>query len=130
MKTFILIILSGLFLYACDTCTGPYPESIITVNYPNSSNTEVMKVIRTQPGNLSAVVDTQDAIKPETLDKAYLLEIIDEDNPKDYIFYLENTNYQDTITDLYIKRNDCDAFDKFEFKLNGVQKTEPEISIP
>lgn len=129
MKTFILIILCGLFFYACDTCTGPYPVSAITVIYPNSSNTEVMKVIRTQPGNLSAVVDTQDAMKPETLDKTYLLDIVDEDNPMDYIFYLENSNYQDTITDINIKRNDCDDFSKFEFKLNGIQKTKPEISI-
>lgn len=130
MKTLIIttvIILSSLIYTSC--CKGPYPVAGITVSYPNLSNSETLKAVRTDKNDLSVIIDT---IRIGELNSSnnYSTFIEFENEPPNYILYLENTQYTDTVSEILIERKGCkEKIKTFQYKFNGQERTDNKLTI-
>jgi len=53
-----------------------------------------------------------------------------DNNPLNYLIYIENTDYSDTITDITFGRKGCDEhITNFKYKINGELRTDKELII-
>jgi len=129
MKRIILsTIIIAFFISSC--CKGPYEIATIKVSYPNISTTSYLKAIRTQEINMNtSFVDT---ISLGELNSSNSFSAIIEfgDNPLNYLIYVENTDYSDTITEVTYDREGCDEhIENFKYKFNGELRTDNELTI-
>lgn len=130
MKTLgaiILIIVSSMIFKSC--CKGPYPVAGITVNYPSLSSSATLKAVRTAKNNLSIIIDTI-SIGELTNSNNYSVFIEFENEPPNYIIYVENTQYNDTISEINIDRKGCkNKIKKIQYKFNGQIRTDHKLII-
>lgn len=130
MKTLIIIslIVGSSFIYT-SCCKGPYPVAGITVNYPNLSTSETLKAIRTDKNNISVIIDTISIGGLNTSNNHSLFIEFDNESPN-YILYIENTQYNDTISEIFIERKGCrEKIKTFQYEFNGHTRTEDELII-
>ena len=77
-------------------CKDPYSVAGITVSYPNLSSSATLKVARTYKNNPSIIIDTI-SIGELNNSNNYSVFIEFENDPPNYIIYVENTQHIDTI---------------------------------
>ena len=130
MKTLITlfsIIVTSLLYTSC--CNGPYPVAGITVNYPNLSNSETIKAVRTDKNNLSIIIDTLNIGKLNTSNNYSVFIELENEQPN-YIIYVENTQYIDTISEIIVERKGCkEKIKNFQYKFNGQTRTNNKLTI-
>jgi len=130
MKTLIAILAitaNSLIFTSC--CKEPYPVAGLTVNYPNLSNSETLKVVRTDNNNISTIIDTI-SIGELNISNNYSVFIEFENDPKNYILYIENTQYIDTISEILVERKGCnEKIKNFQYKFNGQTRTDNKLTI-
>jgi hypothetical protein len=130
MKTLVTIfsiIVSSLIYTSC--CKGPYPVSGITVSYPNLSSSETLKAVRTDKNNLSIIIDTIN-IGELNNSNNYSVFIEFENEPPNYIIYVENTQHIDTISEIMVERKGCkEKIKNFQYKFNGQLRTDNKLTI-
>lgn len=130
MKTLVTIfsiIASSLIYTSC--CKGPYPVAGVTVSYPNLSNSETLKAARTDKNNLSVIIDTI-SIGQLNASNNYSVFIEFENEPPNYIIYVENTQHIDTISEILVERKGCkEKIKNFQYKFNGQTQTDDKLII-
>ena len=129
MKRIILsTIIIAFFISSC--CKGPYEIATIKVSYPDISTTSYLKAIRTQEVNMNtSFVDTI-SLGELNSSNSFSAIIQFEDSPLNYLIYVENTDYLDTISDVSYEREGCDEHIKnFMYKFNGELHTDHELTI-
>jgi hypothetical protein len=111
-------------------CQGPYEIATIKVSYPNISTTSYLKAIRTD--KITTNISLVDTISLGELNSSNSFSAIIEfgDNPLNYLIYVVNTEYSDTITEVTYEREGCkkDIVD-FKYKFNGEVRTDNELTI-
>lgn len=108
---------------------GAYPVAVLKVKYSNITSPSNLKAIRTDRNDISYVIDT---ISLGELNSSNSNSVIIEfkQNSPNYILYIENSSYTDTISDINYERKGCKKKIKdFEYKYNGELRTETEITI-
>lgn len=130
MKTLITILVitvNSLIYTSC--CKGPYPVAGLTVSYPNLSNSETLKAVRTDKNNLSVIIDTISIGELNTSNN-YSVFIEFENESPNYIIYLENTQHIDTISEILVERKGCkEKIKNFQYKFNGQIRTDNKLTI-
>ncbi len=128
MKKTALIVLFALLLGSC--CKqGPYPVVGLKVKYTNLTTSSGLKAIRTDRNNISSVLDTI-SLGELNSSNSYSLLIEFEQNSPNYILYIENSSYIDTISNINYERKRCKSKIKnFEYEFNGEKRTETELMI-
>jgi len=127
LVTIISIILSSMIYTSC--CKGPYPIAGLTVSYPNLSSSETLKVVRTDKNNLSTIIDTISIGELNTSNN-YSTFIEFENEPPNYILFIENTQYVDTISEILVERKGCkEKIKNFQYKFNGQIRTDSKLTI-
>jgi hypothetical protein len=127
LVTIISIILSSMIYTSC--CKEPYPVAGITVNYPNLSSSETLKAVRTDKNILSIIIDTI-SIGELNNSNNYSVFIEFENEPPNYILYIENTQYADTISEILVERKGCkEKIKNFQYKFNGQTRTDNKLTI-
>lgn len=125
---FFLIIFS-LITFACNECKEkPWQVAGVNVIYQNNPASDVMYAIRTKPNDLSYKFDTIAGIASGSSDQP-LVFFLEVDEKYSYIIYLEDTQTQDTITDIIIGRDKCDELTGISYKLNKKQQAGYDIFI-
>lgn len=122
MKKLILsfIILASI-LGSC--CRGGWEIAVIEVSYPNITNSSPLKAIRTERNDLAAIIDTIN-LRQLNQTNSYSVLVEFDDNPLNYIIYIENTSYMDTISEMTYDREGCsDEIENFQYKFNGIPST-------
>ncbi|HIP37354.1 MAG TPA: hypothetical protein EYG85_10920 [Crocinitomix sp.] len=121
---FIILLLTG----AC--CKkGPYPVPALKVNYPNLSTNSYLKAIRTERTDLSAIIDTI-SLGELNSSNSFSVPITFNDSPPNYIIFVENTAYTDTISNINFERKGCkNNIKNFNYKFNGQVKTDDNLTI-
>lgn len=130
MKTLItvLAILASSIIYT-SCCKEPYPVAGFTVIYTNLSSPETLKAVRTDKNNLSIVIDTINIGELNTSNN-YSAFIEFENESPNYIIYIENTTYSDTISEISVERKGCkDKIKNFQYKFNGKTRTDKKLII-
>ena len=121
-------IIITFFISSC--CKGPYEIATIKVSYPNISTPCYLKAIRTEKVTMNiSIVDT---ITLGELNSTNSFSAIIKfgDNPFNYLIYIENTEYSDTITEITYDREGCDEhIENFKYKFNGELRTDKELII-
>jgi hypothetical protein len=130
MKTLVAIIsmiLSSMIYTSC--CKEPYPVAGITVSYPNLSSSATLKAARTDKNNLSIIIDTI-SIGELNNSNNYSVIIGFENEPPNYIIYIENTQHIDTISEIMVERKGCnEKIKNFQYKFNGQTRTDKKLMI-
>lgn len=129
MKRIILsTIIISFFIGSC--CKGPYEIAYLKVTYPNISTPSYLQAIRTQEINTStSFVDT---ISLGELNSSNSFTAIIEfgEDPLDYLIFIENTSYSDTITEVTYDRGGCDkTIENFKYRINGKLSTDHKVII-
>lgn len=130
MKISILIIgiIANLFIYT-SCCKGPYPVAGVTVKYPNLSSSETLKAVRTDKNNISIIIDTI-AVGELNSSNDYSAFIEFENEPPNYIIFIENTQYSDTISEILVERKGCkEKIENFQYEFNGQIHTSENLTI-
>jgi|GEM_PF-4928245 len=124
----IIILIFGLKSFS-SCCKGSYAVAGITVSYPNLLNAENLKAIRTDKSNFSAIIDTINLGElNSTNNYSTLLEFDNES--ANYILFVENTSYVDTISEIVIERKGCkEKIKKFNYNFNGKLYTDKKLMI-
>jgi len=122
MKKLILIgVIMVVILSSC--CKGAWEIAVIEVSYPSITASSTLKAIRTERNNLNAIVDTI-FLGKLTLQNSFSALIEFDDNPFNYIIYIDSTIYMDTISDMTYDREGCsDDIENFQYKFNGFHST-------
>jgi hypothetical protein len=127
LVTIFSIIASSLIYTSC--CKEPYPVAGVTVSYPNISNSETLKAARTDKNNLSIIIDTL-TVGELNSSNNYSAFIEFENEPLNYIIYLENTQYRDTISEILVERKGCnDKIKNVQYKFNGQTRSDKKLTI-
>lgn len=130
MKSTIVIltmILSTCFITSC--CKAPYPVAAINVNYPKLSNSETLKAVRTDKNNYAIILDTINIGKLNAANNYSVIIEFENESPN-YILYVENTQYIDTISEITFERKGCKKTIKnFQYKFNGQVRTDNKLTI-
>jgi len=128
MKSFILLSINLLLIHSC--CNNEtFEAGGITVHYPNIDTVAELRSYILQPGSDHEI---RDSVDRGTLHAGnnHTLFINFEFFREDQILYVVNTNYRDTITNIYFERDRCrTSIKNFEFMLNGTYLTDREVSI-
>jgi len=123
----LIIIFASVFYSSC--CKGPYPIAGITLSYPGLSNPEVLKAVRTSSENITVIIDTL-MIGELNLQNNYSILLEFQNNSPDYIIYVENTHYIDTISEIVIERASCtEKIKKFQYRFNGIISSNRKLTI-
>ena len=126
--TLTALIISSFVYTSC--CKSPYPVAAITVSYPNLWTSSTLKAVRADRNNLSIIIDT---IHAGDLNAAndYAVIIPFEDESPNYILYIENTMYIDTISAIAVERKSgCRGKIKsFSYQFNGQLLTGDKLTI-
>ncbi|MDR2963816.1 MAG: hypothetical protein LBU90_09340 [Bacteroidales bacterium] len=125
-----ILSIFSLFLFISCNHKFPYEVASITVRYPNISAPAELKSIRTNRNDISIHIDTITLGLLNSSNKNSV--IIPFNEPFDipnYILFIENTMYRDTISDILFQRNNKDQIINFEYKHNGIKKTETILII-
>lgn len=123
------IILTTLISYSC--CKGPEPVAGARVTYKNLTLETDLIIIRSNDNNFTSIIDTIIMGKLKAKNNYSALLPV-EDTTISFIFFPYNTTFSDTITDIKYNKNTkrCKSkIENFEYKLNGVTKTETQIYI-
>ena len=96
----------------------------VRLNYPEIKDNETFKIhiIRTEQNDLSSIVDTA---KFEVNHNYFPFELADNDQDgyvghfNDYIVYIENTEYRDTVTDIKIEWEEPCKVASCQYRFNG-----------
>jgi hypothetical protein len=125
--TILAIIASSLIYTSC--CKGPYSVAGLTVRYPNLSSSTTLKAARTDKNNLSIIIDTISIGEMNTSNN-YSIFIEFENEPPNYILYIENTKYVDTISEILVERKGCkEKIKNSQYKFNGQSRTSNKLTI-
>jgi len=132
MKNIFVIILAMSLMFFSSCCKSPYPIAGVMVSYPDLSDSETLKAIRTNRSNLSIIVDTIN-LGDLHLYNNFSAFIEFNINSPNYIIFVENTSYIDTISDIMFERKKgCSCKEKiinFEYKFNGQKQTKTDDRI-
>ena len=127
MKTSIVILLALILSSCCNK--EPYPVPVLKIKYTNLSSTSNIKAIRTDRNNFSVIFDTIFLGELNSSNSFSTIMTFEENSPN-YIIFIENTSYIDTISDISFKRKGCkNKIKNFEYKFNGEIRTETELTI-
>ncbi len=130
MKTIVTvfsIVISSLLYTSC--CKEPYQVAGITVNYPNLTNSETLKAVRTDRNNLSVIIDTVIIGKLDVSNNYSAFVVFEKESPN-HILYVENTQYIDTISEIIVERKGCnDKIKRFQYEFNGQTRTDTKLII-
>src|SRR5690554_2015178 len=127
MKTLItvLAILASSVIYT-SCCKEPYPVAGFIVIYINLLSPEILKAVRTDKNNLSIVIDTINIGELNTSNNHSAFIEFENESPN-YIIYIENTTYSDTIS---VGRKGCkDKIKYIQYKFNGKTRTDKKLII-
>jgi len=130
MKKIVFFVISALVLIciSCDKYGNRGCEvAAVTLRYPEIKGADTLKfcVIKTEQNNLSAVVGVG---KYEIINSNHFpLELNDIDHERygygeyfnDYIVYIENTEYRDTVTDIKIEWEEPCKVASCQYRFNG-----------
>lgn len=126
----IVILVIGFTLFISSCCKGPYEIAAIQLTYPDITTTSYLKAIRAQ--NVDDTTSFIDTISLGELNSSNSFSAILDfgDNPINYVIYIENTDYSDTITDITFDRKGCNEhLTNFKYKFNGELRTDRELII-
>lgn len=127
LTTILAVIVISCIYTSC--CKGPYPVAGLTVNYPNLSGSETLKALRTDKNNFSLIIDTI-SIGELNHSNNYSVFLEFENEPPNYIIYIEHTQYIDTISEIIFEREGCrEKIKNFQYKFNGQTRTDKKITI-
>lgn len=127
MKKLLVILFLSILINSC--CKGPYPSAGLTVSYPNLSSSATLKAARTDKNNFSIIIDTI-SIGELNSSNNYSVIIPFEDESPNYILYVENTQYIDTISEILIERKGCkEKIKNFQYKFNKQIRTDNKLII-
>ena len=96
----------------------------VRLNYPEMKDNEALKIhiIRTEQNDLSSIIDTAEF---EVNHNYFPLELANNEhdgyaeNFNDYIVYVENTEYRDTVTDIKIEWEEPCKVASCQYRFNG-----------
>ena len=118
---FLVILISG----CCNT--GEYEPGGITVSYPALNDDGQLKAYIVRPANNYQIIDTISHGRLTELND-YTIFVNFEFYRDDQILFIEDTEYQDTITDISFDRSSCKKTIKnLEYWLNGEFRTDKTI---
>lgn len=114
------------------SCCWKVPEPVAAVNivYTNLNRNENLFIVRSAENDFSLIIDTIRGALHEY--NKYTVSINFKEKDYNYIIFVENTSYSDTITDVNyeIEERRCKTkLINFEYKWNGVKRTDREIIV-
>lgn len=125
----VCTLLANWLIFSACNSKYPYPVAGVKVSYPNLSTTSTLKAVRVDKNNPSLIIDTL-SIGELTSSNKYSLFVEFENDALNYILFVENTPYIDTISDIVIERKgNKEKVKTFEYMLNGQARTDTELSI-
>jgi hypothetical protein len=104
------------------------PVAAISINYPDISNSKILKAVRTDRNNFSDIIDTISLGELHSYNN-YTATIEFEDNPLNYIISVEDTHYTDTISEIMFERDSKNKIRNFEYRFNGQKRTDVRLTI-
>ena len=127
MKRLVLLFTILVLVFINVSCNKNRCEiAAVRLNYPEMKDNETFKIhiIRTEQNNLSSIIDTAEF---EVNHNYFPLELNDIDHERygygeyfnDYIVYIENTEYRDTVTDIKIEWEEPCKVASCQYRFNG-----------
>ena len=116
---YLIGVFSLLILPSCCNKKGPLLIQTLEINYPNLQEPAGLYAITTQKKNTNAIIDTLFlTILNDSNDYSFLLEI--KASTPSHIFYIDSTNYRDTVSHIEVLKTDCrGSVEDFTYRLNG-----------
>ncbi|MDR2887468.1 MAG: hypothetical protein LBV26_05650 [Bacteroidales bacterium] len=124
----ILLVLTTISCIFTSCCKVPMPVAAISINYPDISNSKILKAVRTDRNNFSDIIDTISLGELHSYNN-YTATIEFEDNPLNYIISVEDTHYTDTISEIMFERDSKNKIRNFEYRFNGQKRTDVRLTI-
>lgn len=129
MRHFYLFSFSLLLLSGCLCKSGPYEVLGLKVSYPTLNEPSTLYSIQFVNGNPNQITDTLE-IGELNESNNYSLFVPLNEMAFEHILFVDNTDYQDTITDILERRDRCgNEIKTLEFQLNGEMKSGKELAI-
>lgn len=120
-----IFIWLALILSACCELKGPYPIAAVLVTYENIDSSQSLQAYLTERNSFSNIKDTILLGELNELNNFSIVIEFDED-ASNYILFIEETDYMDTISDIYYYRSEknCkETIEDFRYQFNGQLKT-------
>lgn len=125
----IVLLLANSFIFTGCNSKDPYQLAGLNVRYPDLSSAATLKAVRVDKNNPSLIIDTI-SIGELNSSNNYSLFVEFENEPPNYILFIENTAYSDAITDILIERKGSNNKVKtFEYTHNGERKSDTDLVI-
>ena len=125
MKRLVLLFTILILVFINVSCNKNICEiAAVRLNYPEMKDNETFKIhiIRTEQNNLSSIIDTAEF---EVNHNYFPLELANNEHDgyighfDNYIVYIENTEYRDTVTDIKIEWEEPCKVASCQYRFNG-----------
>jgi len=124
----IIFVLSSLYFASC--CKEPHAVAALSITYSNMDTNTYVKAYLTDRNDLSMISDTIALGELHSYNN-YTVSIDFEENSMNYILFIENSAYIDTISDVNFEvKGSCKPkIENFSYKFNGQKRTDALISV-
>jgi len=124
----IIFVLSSLYFASC--CKEPHAVAALSITYSNMNTNTYVKAYLTDRNDLSMISDTIALGELHSYNN-YTVSIDFEENSMNYILFIENSAYIDTISDVNfdVKGSCKPKIENFSYKFNGQKRTDALISV-
>jgi len=124
----IIFVLSSLYFASC--CKEPHAVAALSITYSNMDTNTYVKAYLTDRNDLSMISDTIALGELHSYNN-YTVSIDFEENSMNYILFIENSAYIDTISDVNfdVKGSCKPKIENFSYKFNGQKRTDALISV-
>ena len=125
MKRIVLLFTILVLVFINVSCNKNKCEiAAVRLNYPEMKDNETLKIhiIRTEQNDLSSIIDTAEF---EVNHNYFPLELANNEHDgyighfDNYIVYIENTEYRDTVTDIKIEWEEPCKVANCQYRFNG-----------
>ena len=125
MKRIVLLFTILVLVFINVSCNKNKCEiAAVRLNYPEMKDNETLKIniIRTEQNDLSTIIDTAEF---EVNHNYFPLELANNEHDgyighfDNYIVYIENTEYRDTVTDIKIEWEEPCKVASCQYRFNG-----------
>lgn len=125
MKRLVLLFTILILVFINVSCNKNRCEiAAVRLNYPEMKDNETFKIhiIRTEQNDLSSIIDTAEF---EVNHNYFPLELANNEHDgyighfDNYIVYIENTEYRDTVTDIKIEWEEPCKVASCQYRFNG-----------
>jgi hypothetical protein len=133
MKTkLIFITLLGLWLLSSTSCCkkSPYEVAGVSLKYPNLADEQTLKALRYTGLNYQSADTIALGALNNGNDYGLFFEFQEQEGSYyNYILFIENTDYKDTLTNIMVERKRCEKIKNITYRWNGIEKSTNSIVV-